>query len=79
MQRYARANCQNICLRPGFVLIVKADCAIGTKVISVSGFGGIAALDTVHSTAGFYNQNKPGAKAYILAVRARVPLHEDEE
>ncbi len=30
-------------------------------------------------TVGFYNQNKPGTKAYILAVRARVPLHEDEE
>jgi mannose-6-phosphate isomerase-like protein (cupin superfamily) len=30
-------------------------------------------------TVGFYNQNKVGAKAYILAVRARVPLHEDEE
>jgi len=30
-------------------------------------------------TVGFYNQNQPGAKAYILAVRARVPLHEDEE
>ncbi|MGA9383560.1 MAG: cupin domain-containing protein [Candidatus Sulfotelmatobacter sp.] len=30
-------------------------------------------------TVGFYNQNKPGAKAYILAVRARVPLHEDQE
>jgi mannose-6-phosphate isomerase-like protein (cupin superfamily) len=30
-------------------------------------------------TVGFYNQNKPGAQAYILAVRARVPLHEDEE
>ncbi len=30
-------------------------------------------------TVGFYSQNKPGAKAYILAVRARVPLHEDEE
>jgi mannose-6-phosphate isomerase-like protein (cupin superfamily) len=30
-------------------------------------------------TVGFYNQNKSGAKAYILAVRARVPLHEDEE
>ena len=25
-------------------------------------------------TVGFYNQNKPGAKAYILAVRSRVPL-----
>ncbi|MGA9542675.1 MAG: cupin domain-containing protein [Candidatus Sulfotelmatobacter sp.] len=30
-------------------------------------------------TVGFYNQNKPGTKGYILAVRARVPLHEDEE
>jgi mannose-6-phosphate isomerase-like protein (cupin superfamily) len=30
-------------------------------------------------TVGFYNQNKPEAKAYILAVRSRVPLHEDEE
>jgi mannose-6-phosphate isomerase-like protein (cupin superfamily) len=30
-------------------------------------------------TVGFYNQNNPGSKAYILAVRARVPLHEDEE
>ena len=30
-------------------------------------------------TVGFYNQNKPDAKAYILAVRARVPLQEDEE
>jgi mannose-6-phosphate isomerase-like protein (cupin superfamily) len=30
-------------------------------------------------TVGFYNQDKPGAKAYILAVRARVPVHEDAE
>jgi mannose-6-phosphate isomerase-like protein (cupin superfamily) len=30
-------------------------------------------------TVGFYNQNKAEAKAYILAVRARIPLHEDEE
>jgi hypothetical protein len=30
-------------------------------------------------TVGFYNQNKPNAKAYILAVRSRIPLHEDEE
>jgi mannose-6-phosphate isomerase-like protein (cupin superfamily) len=30
-------------------------------------------------TVGFYNQDKPGAKAYILAVRARIPLHEDAE
>ena len=30
-------------------------------------------------TVGFYNQNKPGAKAHILAVRSRIPLHEDED
>jgi mannose-6-phosphate isomerase-like protein (cupin superfamily) len=30
-------------------------------------------------TVGFYNQNKPGAKAHILAVRARVPLPKDED
>jgi mannose-6-phosphate isomerase-like protein (cupin superfamily) len=30
-------------------------------------------------TVGFYNQNKPGAKAYILAVRSRVSLREDAE
>jgi len=30
-------------------------------------------------TVGYYNENKPEAKAYILAVRARVPLQEDEE
>ena len=30
-------------------------------------------------TVGFYNQNKPGAKAYILAVRSRIPLPEDAD
>ncbi|MGA8152999.1 MAG: cupin domain-containing protein [Terriglobales bacterium] len=30
-------------------------------------------------TVGFYSQNKAGAKAYILAVRSRIPLHEDAE
>ena len=30
-------------------------------------------------TVGFYNQNKPDAKAHILAVRSRVQLHEAEE
>jgi mannose-6-phosphate isomerase-like protein (cupin superfamily) len=30
-------------------------------------------------TVGFYNQNKPGAKAYILAVRSRVPLPADDD
>jgi mannose-6-phosphate isomerase-like protein (cupin superfamily) len=29
-------------------------------------------------TVGFYNQNKPGAKAYILAVRSRIPLEEPD-
>ena len=30
-------------------------------------------------TVGFYNQNKPGAKAYILAVRSRIPLNGEED
>ncbi len=30
-------------------------------------------------TVGFYNQNKPGAKAHILAVRSKIPLPEDED
>jgi mannose-6-phosphate isomerase-like protein (cupin superfamily) len=29
-------------------------------------------------TVGFYNQNKPGAKAYILAVRSRIPLEDTD-
>lgn len=30
-------------------------------------------------TVGFYNQNKPGAKAHILAVRSRIPLPDDDD
>jgi mannose-6-phosphate isomerase-like protein (cupin superfamily) len=30
-------------------------------------------------TVGFYNQNKSGAKAHILAVRSRIPLPKDED
>jgi mannose-6-phosphate isomerase-like protein (cupin superfamily) len=30
-------------------------------------------------TVGFYNQNKPGAKAYILAVRSLIPLPRGED
>lgn len=30
-------------------------------------------------TVGFYNQNKPGAKAHILAVRSKVSLPRDED
>jgi oxalate decarboxylase/phosphoglucose isomerase-like protein (cupin superfamily) len=30
-------------------------------------------------TVGFYNQNKPGVKAHILAVRSRIPLPEDTD
>jgi mannose-6-phosphate isomerase-like protein (cupin superfamily) len=30
-------------------------------------------------TVGFYNSNKPGAKAHILAVRSRVPLPQSED
>lgn len=30
-------------------------------------------------TVGFYNQNKPGAKAHILAVRSRIPLSREDD
>jgi mannose-6-phosphate isomerase-like protein (cupin superfamily) len=30
-------------------------------------------------TVGFYNQNKPGAKAHILAVRSKIPLSNEED
>jgi mannose-6-phosphate isomerase-like protein (cupin superfamily) len=30
-------------------------------------------------TVGFYNQNNPGAKAYILAVRSRIPVPKDTD
>jgi mannose-6-phosphate isomerase-like protein (cupin superfamily) len=30
-------------------------------------------------TVGFYNENKAGAKAHILAVRSRIPLPKDED
>jgi len=30
-------------------------------------------------TVGFYNQDKPGAKAHILAVRSRIPLSNEED
>lgn len=29
-------------------------------------------------TVGFYNQNKPGARAHILAIRSQIPLHQDD-
>jgi mannose-6-phosphate isomerase-like protein (cupin superfamily) len=32
-----------------------------------------------NATVGFYNQNKAGAQAHILAVRARIPLLKDED
>jgi mannose-6-phosphate isomerase-like protein (cupin superfamily) len=32
-----------------------------------------------NSTVGFYNQNKPGAKAHILAVRSLVPLPKERD
>ena len=30
-------------------------------------------------TVGFYNRNKPGAQAHILAVRSRIPLNDGED
>jgi mannose-6-phosphate isomerase-like protein (cupin superfamily) len=30
-------------------------------------------------TVGFYNENKPGVKAHILAVRSRIPISDEED
>ena len=45
MQWNARSDGQYVGLGIWFVLVVKAYRAVGTKVISVSCFGGIAAFD----------------------------------
>ena len=54
------------------------------EMVAGSGTNGIEGRYPAHAgdayyfrpncTVGFYNQNKPGAKAYILAVRSRIPL-----
>jgi mannose-6-phosphate isomerase-like protein (cupin superfamily) len=59
------------------------------QMVAGSGMDGVEGRYPAHAgdayyfrpncTVGFYNQNKPGAKAYILAVRSRIPFHEDEE
>lgn len=38
-------------LRPRFVLVVKAHCAVGSKVISVACFSWMAALNAIHPAA----------------------------
>ena len=59
------------------------------QIVAGSGMDGIAgrypakAGDAYYfrpnCTVGFYNQNKPGAKAHILAVRSRIPPPEDAD
>jgi len=58
------------------------------EMVAGSGVDGIAGKYTAKTgdayyfrpncTVGFYNQDKPGAKAYILAVRSRIALEEPD-
>ncbi len=59
------------------------------EMVAGSGMDGVEGRYPAHAgdayyfrpncTVGFYNQNKPGAKAYILAVRSRIPVPEDAD
>src|SRR5215469_2845677 len=50
----SRSYGQNMRLGSRLVLVIEADRAVGAKVISVSGLGGMAALDAVHSATGHH-------------------------
>ncbi len=66
-----------------FVLDGEGDMVAGGGMDGVEGRHSAKAGDAYYfrqnCTVGFYNQNKPGAKAHILAVRSRVPLPKDED
>jgi mannose-6-phosphate isomerase-like protein (cupin superfamily) len=65
------------------VLDGEGDMVAGGGVDGVEGRHSAKAGDAYYfrqnCTVGFYNQNKPGAKAHILAVRSWVPLPQDED
>jgi mannose-6-phosphate isomerase-like protein (cupin superfamily) len=65
------------------VLDGEGDMVAGGGVDGVEGRHSAKAGDAYYfrqnCTVGFYNQNKPGAKAHILAVRSWVPLPKDED
>jgi hypothetical protein len=42
---------KNVGLRSGLILVVKADRAIGAKIVGVSRFGRMPTLDSVHPPA----------------------------
>jgi len=59
------------------------------EMVAGSGIDGVEGRYPAHAgdayyfrancTVGFYNQNKAGAKAHILAVRSRIPIPEDDD
>lgn len=65
------------------VLDGKGEMAAGSGLDGIEGRFPAKAGDAYYfrpnCTVGFYNQNKPGVKAHILAVRSRIPLPEDTD
>jgi mannose-6-phosphate isomerase-like protein (cupin superfamily) len=59
------------------------------EMVAGSGMDGVEGRYPAHAgdayyfrancTVGFYNQNRPGAKAHILAVRSKIPLPDEED
>ena len=65
------------------VLEGQGEMAAGSGVDGVEGRYPAKAGDAYYfrpnCTVGFYNQNKPGAYAYILAVRSQIPLPQEAD
>jgi mannose-6-phosphate isomerase-like protein (cupin superfamily) len=65
------------------VLDGQGEMAAGSGVDGVEGRYPAKAGDAYYfrpnCTVGFYNQNKPGASAYILAVRSQIPLPQEAD
>ena len=61
----------------------QGDMVAGGGIDGIEGRHGAKAGDAYYfrsnCTVGFYNQNQPGAKAHILAVRSRIPLPKEED
>ena len=61
----------------------RGDMAAGSGIDGVEGRYPAQAGDAYYfrpnCTVGFYNQNVPGAKAHILAVRSKIPLPDDND
>jgi len=65
------------------ILDGKGEIAAGSGMDGIEGRipagAGDAYYFRANCTVGFYNQNKSGAKAHILAVRSRIPLPEEQD